>query len=98
MDGMELGESIVNNQASYNPEEYIIHKDMIGRVCKSLNKLPSEEKLVVQMYFGIDYPESYTYADIASAIGKSTQSAKNICDRALMKLKNYMGNEEVVAC
>jgi RNA polymerase sigma factor (sigma-70 family) len=71
-----------------NYDSYVYEKELKMTINKLLKKLKEKEKVVIEMYFGLNKNCSHTLKEIGDKHGVSEERIRQIKYRALIKLKN----------
>ena len=74
-------------QDSVATDEAVENESSQNAVKRSLNSLSEKERIVIDMYYGIDRPREYSLDEIAMELGISRERTRQIRDRALKRLK-----------
>ena len=74
-------------QDSVATDEAVENESSQNAVKRSLNSLSEKERVVIDMYYGIDMPREYSLDEIAMELGISRERTRQIRDRALKRLK-----------
>lgn len=92
--GGDFGEtrlSIIQDTASYTPEETAVYRIQKQSLYKNLAKLDPIEKDIICMSYGLQqYKRTYSLAEIGKMLGESKQYVHYVKERALAKLRNQM--------
>lgn len=71
-----------------NSTDAIVEKESNeNTVKKSLDILSEKEQQILKMYFGIGFPREYSYEEIAMKLEISRERTRQICAKALKRLK-----------
>ena len=79
-------------QDSVATDEAVENESNQNAVKRSLNSLSDKERVVIDMYYGIDRPREYSLDEIAMELGISRERTRQIRDRALKRLKTGMNS------
>lgn len=83
--------SIIQDTASYTPEDSAVYHIQKEALYKNLGKLEPLEKQIILMLYGLKpYKQPYSLAEIGKVLGESKQYIHYIKQRALEKLKMNM--------
>ena len=69
------------------PDDNLLHESVMINVNRALNKLTRREARILGMTFGLNNSPVYTLYDIAGKFNMSTERARQIREKALLKLK-----------
>ena len=72
------------------PSDEVVNRQLISNyISNSLNKLNTQEKKVIKMYFGIDFHKAMSLEDIGELIGLSKERVRQIKEQGLENLRKF---------
>jgi RNA polymerase primary sigma factor len=71
------------------PDEQAVVNSRNSFLERSLNRLSSQEKKVIKLYFGIDYHKGLSLEDIGDLIGLSKERVRQIKEEGLENLRKF---------
>ncbi|GAK61496.1 RNA polymerase sigma factor [Candidatus Vecturithrix granuli] len=83
---------------SQNLELQIIAQEQKELLYECLEKLPEQEKIVLQLHFGFCNGEEWTFQEIGKVFNLSKQRVKQIEDRAIERLRQLFYDQEHKKC
>ncbi len=78
-------------------EARLLEECNVNAVDDALDCLDEREQKILRMHHGIGYEEAYTLAEIADALGVTTERIRQIQNRAIRKLKHPSRSEALDA-
>lgn len=72
-----------------DPEHVVGYGEMLSVIDKALSRLTKRQGSVIKMRFGLDYDE-HTLKEVGKVIVASSQAVKELEERALRNLRNYL--------
>jgi RNA polymerase primary sigma factor len=80
--------NILQDKSQENPEQYNLNKSLKEELKNSIKALEKDEKIVIELYFGLKNEGSMTLEEIGIYLGKTRERARQIREKALTKLRN----------
>lgn len=78
---------IIENKKSENPDEHITKESVANSIKKAVDSLPNRERIVIELYFGLNEDNPYTLEDIGNHFKISRERVRQLKDKALLRLK-----------
>ncbi len=77
--------------AALGPEASCISREIASRLTAAIDRLPSRQRVAVELRFGLDGRGERAHHEVARAIGVSVTSAQNITRSAIGALRTLIG-------
>jgi len=85
---------VMKDESVESPEEVFFRKRFIELIKHGMQYLNPRERDIVRLYFGIDGENPHTLEDIGKMMGLSRERVRQLRNRALDKLRNYIYGEK----
>ncbi|HDI83723.1 MAG TPA: sigma-70 family RNA polymerase sigma factor, partial [candidate division WOR-3 bacterium] len=85
---------VMKDESVESPEEVFFRKRFIELIKQGMQYLNPRERDIVRLYFGIDGENPHTLEDIGKMMGLSRERVRQLRNRALDKLRNYIYGEK----
>jgi len=69
-------------------DEYLIRESLSMEIQRSLSALTDKEREIINFFYGIGVPHSYTLEEIGSMFGLTRERVRQIKEKALRRLKH----------
>ncbi len=76
------------NEDTPGTDETLIRESLAREVQRSLSTLTDKEREIINMFYGIGYPHSYTLEEIGSAFDLTRERVRQIKEKAIRRLKH----------
>jgi RNA polymerase primary sigma factor len=76
------------NEDTPGTDETLIRESLAREVQRSLSTLTEKEREIINMFYGIGYPHSYTLEEIGSAFDLTRERVRQIKEKAIRRLKH----------
>jgi RNA polymerase primary sigma factor len=83
--------ALCENEQSPDPFDILEIKEDGGRVRKAIEQLPTRERNILKMHYGLDGGEGMTFIEIGQKMGLSRQRVQQLESRAIGRLQGFLG-------
>ena len=93
-DGTSLIDLVTDHVAGEGPLHQMVQEEQARLIIESLLTLPERDRDIVKRRLGLDGYEEQTLAEIGKAHGVSRERVRQVCQRAMNRLRLYMDRVE----
>ena len=73
---------------SENTDDTLLHESLAHEIQRSLSTLTDKEREIINMFYGIGYPHSYTLEEIGAMFDLTRERVRQIKEKAIRRLKH----------
>lgn len=79
---------LMQNEASQNPDKYLLRESLQMEICRSLSTLTEREADIVKLFFGLNGKHAHSLEEIGEKFSLTRERVRQIKEKAVRRLKH----------